>query len=159
MSREARLAVPKRSSDTRKMDEVLYQEALDETGTVLIGSLTESDNGSVTLRENTVELEEEGTVDTAEELSIVHGISSGKKPDGVTRMIYENANSFNTRISGNEKVEKAKEVIDKLEADVVCYNEHRVNTKYKENHNGFNQLFLGRERISDQWWHIMFTKM
>ena len=32
-----------------QMDEVLYQEALDETGTVPIGSLAESDNGSVKL--------------------------------------------------------------------------------------------------------------
>ena len=38
-----------------QMDEVLYQEELDETGTVLIGSLRESDNGSVALRENIVE--------------------------------------------------------------------------------------------------------
>ena len=38
-----------------QMYEVLYQEAVDETGTVPIGSLTESDNGSVTLRENKVE--------------------------------------------------------------------------------------------------------
>ena len=71
----------------------------------------------------------------------VHRIAPGKKPEGVTRTIYENANSFNTRISRNEKVEKAKEVIDKLEADVVCYNEHIVNMKHKENYNGFNQLF------------------
>ena len=40
-------------------------------------------------------------------------------------------------------MEKSKEVIDELEADVVCYNEHRVNMKHKENHNGFNQLFRG----------------
>ena len=50
----------------------------------------------------------------------VQVIAPGKKPEGVTRIIYENTNSFNTRISGNEKVEKAKEVIDKLEANVVC---------------------------------------
>ena len=43
MSREASLEIPKRSSDTKKMDEVLYQEALDETGTVPIDSLTEFD--------------------------------------------------------------------------------------------------------------------
>ena len=43
-----------------------------------------------------------------------HGVTPGKKPEGVIRIIYENANSFNTRISGNEKVEKAKEVIDEL---------------------------------------------
>ena len=36
-------------------------------------------------------------------------------------------------------------MIDKLEADVVCYNKHRVNIKHKENYNGFNQLFRGGE--------------
>ena len=82
-------------------------------------------------------------MDIAEELLRVHGIAPGKKPEVVTRIIYKNANSFNTRISGNEKVEKAKEVIDELEADVVCYNEHRVNMKHKENYNGLNQLFRG----------------
>ena len=34
-------------------------------------------------------------------------------------------------------------MIDKLEADVECYNEHRVNMKHKETYNGFNQLFQG----------------
>ena len=80
-------------------------------------------------------------MDIAEGLLRVHGIAPGKKPYGVTRIIYENANSFNTRISGNKKVEKAKEVIDELEADLICYKEHRVNTNHKENHNGFNQFF------------------
>ena len=89
-----------------QMDKVLYQEALDESGTISIASLTESDTDSVTLRENAVEWEEEGTVDIAEELLRVHGIALGKKLDGVTRIVYKNANSFNTRISGNEKMEK-----------------------------------------------------
>ena len=44
-------------------------------------------------------------MDIAEKLLRVHGIAPGKKPDGVTRIIYENANSFNKRISVNEKVE------------------------------------------------------
>ena len=123
------------------MDEVLYQEALDETGTVPIDSLTQFDEDYITSKEKTVEWKEEGTVDIAEELLRVNGIAPGKKPEGVTRIIYENANSFNTRISGNEKVEKAKEVIDELESGVVCYNEHRVNMKHKEKYNGFNQLF------------------
>ena len=82
-------------------------------------------------------------MDISEELLRVHGIAPGKKPEGVTGIIYENANSFNKRISGNKKVEKAKEVIDKLKADMVCYNENRVNIKYKENYNGLNQLFRG----------------
>ena len=42
-----------------QMDEVLYQEALHETGTVSIASLTESDTDSINLKENTVEWEEE----------------------------------------------------------------------------------------------------
>ena len=61
------------------MEEVLYQEALDETGTVSIASITYSDTYSVTLRENTIEWEEEGTVDKAKELFRVHGIAPGKK--------------------------------------------------------------------------------
>ena len=64
-----------------------------------------------------------------------------EKPQGVTRIIYENANSFNTRISGNENVEKAKEEMDELESDVICYNKHRVNAIHKKKHNGFNPLF------------------
>ena len=77
----------------------------------------------------------------SEELLRVHGIAPGKKPEGITRIIYENVNGLNTRISGNEKVEKAKDVIDELEADVVFYNKHRINIKHKQNRNGFNQLF------------------
>ena len=80
-------------------------------------------------------------MDISQELLRLHGIAPGNKPEGFTRTIYENANSFNTIISGNEKVEKAKEVIDELEADVVCYNDHRVNMKHKENYNVFNKLF------------------
>ena len=52
--------------------------------------------------------------------------------------MYENEKGFNTRIIRNKKVEKTKEVIDKLEADVVCYNDHRVNMKHKGNYNRFN---------------------
>ena len=36
-------------------------------------------------------------------------------------------------------------MIYKIEVDVVCYNEHRVNMKHKENYNGFNQFFRGGE--------------
>ena len=39
----------------------------------------------------------------AKELLRVHGIAPGKNLEGVTRLIYENAKSFNTRIIKNEK--------------------------------------------------------
>ena len=61
------------------MHEVLYQEALDETGTEPIDSLTEFDKYFITSKEKTVEWKEKGTVDIAEELLRVHGIAPGKK--------------------------------------------------------------------------------
>ena len=74
---------------------------MDETGTVPIDSLTGFDEYSITSRGKTVEWREEGTADISEELLRVNGIAPGKKPEGVTRIIYENANSFSKRISGN----------------------------------------------------------
>ena len=53
-----------------------------------------------------------------------HGTEPGEKGDGITRIIYENLNGLNSRISSNEKLDKAKEIIDGLEADLVAYNEH-----------------------------------
>ena len=50
----------------------------------------------------------------------------------MTRVIYENPNGFNSRINRNEKLEKAKEIIDELEVDVVAYSEHRLNFKHKD---------------------------
>jgi hypothetical protein len=48
-------------------------------------------------------------------------------------------------LSKNEKLNKAMQVINDLQADVVCYNEHRQNLKHKANHNGFCQMFNGGE--------------
>ncbi len=58
-------------------------------------------------------------------------------------MVYKNVNGIGNRLSGNEKVEKAKEILDELEVDIVAYNEHRLNMKDGRNVNGFNQLFKG----------------
>ncbi len=48
----------------------------------------------------------------------------------MTRLIYKNTNSINNRLANNKKVEKAKESTDNLEADLVAYNEHRMNLKH-----------------------------
>jgi hypothetical protein len=45
----------------------------------------------------------------------------------------------------NGKLEKARQVIDDLQANIVCYNEHRQNLQHKANRNGFRQMFNGRE--------------
>lgn len=52
------------------------------------------------------------------------------------RLIYENLNGLNNRIKDNKKVEKARQVIDELEADIVALNEHRLNFRHKRNRNG-----------------------
>ena len=53
-------------------------------------------------------------------------------------MIYENLNGLNNRIGGNKKLNKAKEIINDLEVDVVAYNEHRMNLPHKQNRNGLS---------------------
>jgi hypothetical protein len=68
----------------------------------------------------------------------VHGLPPGRKGDGVTRLIYENLNGLQSAMSKtNRKLEKAFQVIDNLQADIVCYNEHRQNLRHKANRNGF----------------------
>ena len=83
--------------------------------------------------------------DIQEYLLQVHGIPPGKKRDGITRLIYENLNGINSRLSRNEKLDKARDVIDELAVDVVAYNEHRLNLQHKDNKNGFKELFKGGE--------------
>jgi hypothetical protein len=63
----------------------------------------------------------------------VHGLPPGWKGEGVTRVIYENLNGLQSALSKNEKLDKAQKVINDLQADVVCYNEHRQNLKHKTN--------------------------
>jgi hypothetical protein len=43
----------------------------------------------------------------------------------------------------NDKLSKAKDLINKLGADIVTYNKHRQNLGHLDNRNGWNQLFKG----------------
>ena len=94
---------------------------------------------------NTLQSELETIRDVDEGLLRVHGVAPGSKVEGVVRLIYENANGLNSRLSNNDKLDKAKELIDDLEADIVAYNEHRLNLMHKQNRNGFSQMFKGGE--------------
>ena len=75
-----------------------------------------------------------------DEILEVHEVAPGRKAEGVTSVIYENSDGLNNLIGGNRKLEKAKEIIDDLEADVVMINEHRMNCSYKDNRNGLSQI-------------------
>ncbi len=80
-----------------------------------------------------------------EEVLWVHGIAPASKGEGIIRLIYKNMNGISNRISDNEKLEKAKEIHDNLEVDIVAYNEHRLHLRHRLNVNGFNEMFEGGE--------------
>jgi hypothetical protein len=75
----------------------------------------------------------------------VRGTAPRSKGKGVARLIYENMNGINNRLSNNKKVERAKEIHDELEVDIVGYNEHQLNMRHKLNVNRFHQLLGGGE--------------
>lgn len=75
----------------------------------------------------------------------VHGTSPETKADREVCLIYKTINGLNSRIGSNEKLEKLKSLIDYLEAELVCMNEHRQNLTHRDNKNGFAQLFHGGE--------------
>ena len=128
------------------MDKVLYNKAINETGTVDTESMSDSDADSWgwdqgELQATMVELEEISGV--ADELLEVHGIAPGRKAEGVTRLIYENVDGFNNRITNNDKLDKAKDLIDELQADLVAHCEHKMRIGHKLNRNGMRHMFNG----------------
>jgi hypothetical protein len=47
-------------------------------------------------------------------------VAPASKPEGVIRLFYKNVNGISNKLSNNDKVEKAKEIIDKLEVNIVA---------------------------------------
>jgi hypothetical protein len=76
-----------------------------------------------------------------DEVQQIHRVLPGSKGEGIIHLIYENVNRINNKLFYNKKVQKAKEIHDNLEVDIVAYNEHRLNMRHRLNVNGFNQLF------------------
>ena len=62
-----------------------------------------------------------------EDLLHTHGTEPVEKETGITRVIYASLNGINSNMASNGKLDKAKEIINELEADLVAYNEHRIN--------------------------------
>ena len=109
---------------------------LDETGTINTRLL---EHGEI------LQQEQEIIRGVSEEVLQVHGVLPGRKEEGITRLMYENANGLSNRMCGNHKLNKCKDLIDELGADIVAMNEHRQNVKHRDNRNGWNQLFKGGE--------------
>ncbi len=79
----------------------------------------------------------------SEEILEVHRVLLGRKEEGITWLLYENANGLSNRMCGNKKLDKCRDLFDKLGADIVAINEHRQNVRHMDNRNGWNQLFKG----------------
>jgi len=109
---------------------------LDETGTISTRLL---DHGEI------LHQEQEIFGGVSDEVLQVHRVLPGRKEEGITRLLYENANGLSNRMCGNNKLSKCKDLIDELGADIVAINEHRQNMRHIDNRNGWNQLFNGGE--------------
>ena len=46
----------------------------------------------------------------------MHGVLPGRKEEGITRLLYKNANGIYNRLRGNEKLDKAKDLLNELGA-------------------------------------------
>ncbi len=125
------------------------EDSLDETGTVDLTSLGVGEDVERGVSESSArdvrQLEVLSALGVNEEVLSIQGTAPGIKGEGVTRLIYENLDGLLNKISGNEKLEKEKAIIDDLEVDIACFNEHKQNLMHKDNVNGFSQLFQGGE--------------
>jgi hypothetical protein len=112
---------------------------LDKTGTVELESdMRDKEERGRRMREEWKEVR-----NMSDDILKVHGVAPGSKAEGITQLLYENANGIQCKWSNNWKVEKAPELHDELEADIVAYNEHPLNMIHKSNSIGFSKLFGG----------------
>ena len=123
----------RRAERLRKDKDVLadnvHNWSVDETGTVDTSHLLSSR-----------EVEQQEKLDmtgVSDEILRVHGVIPGTKPNGVFRLMYENVNSLSNRLGGNQKLEKAKDLIHEWGADIVGMVEHRQNLQHKDINNGW----------------------
>jgi hypothetical protein len=59
----------------------------------------------------------------------------------IFRLLCKNPNGLNNQITGNQKLRKAIDIKDELEADRLLFSEHRLNLRHKDNKSDFKQMF------------------
>jgi hypothetical protein len=120
----------------------LLDEAINKTGTVPCTNVGGDKESRINVEEQLIKEIRE----VPDYLLKIHGVPPGRKGEGITRLMYENLNGLQSTLSSNKKLEKARWVIVDLQADIVCYNEHRQNLWHKSNRNGFRQM--GGDRVA-----------
>ena len=93
-------------------NEVLYNDDVDKAGTVstasLINPVSECKEQYLYEKRRAEQCEMEEIKGVTYEVLKVHEIAPGKKREGVTRLIYDKPNGFNSQITCNKKLEMAK---------------------------------------------------
>ncbi len=120
-----------------------YSWPLDETGTINTSGLTfysEKDAEQQEIRETL-------NIPVPDDVLQVHGYAPPTKSERTVRLIYENVNGISNKMCNNKKLERMREIHDKLGVDIAAYSKHQLNMKDKKNCNGFNQLFKGGEAV------------
>jgi hypothetical protein len=141
-------------------DDKLFEEALDETGTVVTEGMTDLESGEVEMNATMAKtLEQEEILHVLDDLLKVHGVPPPKKREGCMRFVYKNPDGINNRISGNEKLDKAKELTDELEVDVAAFLEHRQNLRHKYNNTGLVSSSMEGKRMYGRWLGTMCMRM
>ncbi len=77
----------------------------------------------------------------------VHRYAPPIKAEGPIRLIYKNVNGISNNMCNNKKLERMREIHNKLEVDIAAYSKHELNMKNKKNCNRSNQLFKGGEAV------------
>jgi hypothetical protein len=77
------------------------------------------------------------------------GIVPGNKGEGITRLFYENQDGLSMDMSEEGNLAKVKEILDEMEVDCYCFNEHKLNLQHKEiRQRGLSVMFDGGETLS-----------
>ncbi len=105
------------------------------------------------------EIRETLNIPVPDEVLQVHGYDPPTKAEGTVCLIYENVNGINNRMCNNEKLERMREIHNKLKVNIAAHSRHRLNMKNKNNCNGFNQLFKGGKRWYIQSLHTKSMKI
>jgi hypothetical protein len=66
-----------------------------------------------------------------------HSTLPNTKQDVIFRLLCKNPNGLNNRITGNQKLSKAIDIKDELEADGLLFSEHWLNLRHKDNNTDF----------------------
>jgi hypothetical protein len=130
------LALPGQSTPTTDGH---HAWTLDEIGTIRTDNILCVGNDLCFNEVERNEVTKINKLDVPDKILTLHGSLLPTKPDGIVRLIYKNVNGLNNKLANNKKVERAKEIHDKLEVDIVVYNEHQLNMRHPPNINGFNQ--------------------